>query len=334
MTDPEPTEKTAPGAPDLVITMINYRTPAMTIDCAKSVLAHGGDVDFRLVLIDNNSGDGSADEIAAWIETLPAGHPVILVRSEENTGFAGGHNLGIGAVPGAAFYMPLNSDATIRPEALAIMLGAMKREPDIGCLGPALLNSDGDVEISAFRHHSPLSELIRAAATGPVTRLLQKHVVALPLPPDPARVEWVSFACVMIRREVLETIGLLDDGYFMYFEDADYCWKVKRAGWRIVYRPDAEIVHFRGGSSPVKTLAKARRRLPKYFYASRARLLHRFYGRLGLLAANLLWHAGRLIARSRALVGKESPQAVEHEALDIWTNFLDPTGDRHAPRDG
>ncbi|MEL6336908.1 MAG: glycosyltransferase family 2 protein [Pseudomonadota bacterium] len=324
---------TAPLRVDVAITMINFRTAEMTIECAKSVLEHAGEVSFRLMLVDNNSADGSADRIADWIADLPEGSPVELVRSDVNTGFAGGHNLGITACPGTPFVLLLNSDAVIRPGALTAMLAAMQADPKIGIIGPALLNRDEAVEISAFRFHSPWSELNRAANSGPISRLLRRRVVAIPTPPNPAEIEWISFACALIRREIVEAHGGLDEGYFMYFEDADLCAKAKADGWRIAYLPEAEIVHFRGGSAPVKSLAKARKRLPRYYYASRARLLYRLGGHAGLIGANLLWHIGRAICWTRALTGRPVHRAVRAEWRDIWTNALHPLGPRHGPDD-
>jgi GT2 family glycosyltransferase len=123
----------------------------------------------------------------------------------------------------------------------------------------------------------------------------------------------------------------MDEGYFLYFEDAEYCLRARRAGWGIALAPDAVAVHFRGGSGPVKALARARRRLPPYYYASRTRFFRQAYGPLGPVLANLMWGAGRLIAQMRRLTGRAVPTASASEARDIWTNALHPLGPRRAP---
>lgn len=314
----------------IAISIINYRTGPMTIACVESVLADIGDLAAQVVVVDNASGDGSADDIAGWIAAQPAGTPVTLVRSDRNTGFSGGHNLGMAAVQ-ADHYLLLNSDALLRPGFLRAILATADANPRAGLIAPQIETDHGDVQVSCFRFHSPASELIRGAASGPVTKLLQRYVVALPPPVDPAQIAWASFACILLRGAMVDQIGPMDEGYFLYFEDAAYCLQARRAGWEIVQEPCAVAVHFRGGSGPVKALAKARRRLPPYYYASRTRFFRQAYGPLGPVLANLMWGAGRLIAQMRRLTGRAVPAASASEARDIWTNALRPLGPRHAP---
>lgn len=314
----------------MAISIINYRTLDLTLNCVRSVLADIGDLDARIVVVDNASGDGSAQAIADWIDAQPDGTPVTLVRSEANTGFSGGHNLGIGAVE-AEHYLVLNSDAVLRPGFLAAILAVADATPDAGLIAPQIETDDGAVQVSQFRFHGPLSELMRAAETGPVTRLFRHRVVALDPPAEPAEVEWASFACILLRGAMVRDLGPMDEGYFLYFEDAEYCLRAHRAGWRIALAPKAVAVHFRGGSGPVKAQARARKRLPPYYYASRTRFLYQSHGRMGLLAANLGWHLGRCIAGLRRLTGRAVPAAIAHEAGDIWINFGTPLGPRRAP---
>jgi N-acetylglucosaminyl-diphospho-decaprenol L-rhamnosyltransferase len=125
----------------------------------------------------------------------------------------------------------------------------------------------------------------------------------------------------------------MDEGYFLYFEDAEYCLRARRAGWRIRREPRAVAVHFRGGSGPVKSLARARQRLPAYYYSSRARFFYQAHGTAGLLAANGLWTLGRGLAALRRLAGRSGDNLRQREARDIWINALNPLGPRHAPGD-
>lgn len=320
-------------APKLAVSIINYRTAELTQACIRSVLDDLGGLDARVVVVDNDSGDGSADRIAAWLAAQPDGGRVQVLRSAVNTGFSGGHNLGMGAEPEAEFYLILNSDAVLVPGFLATLLAAAEADPQAGLFAPSLGGEDGAVQTSCFRFHSPLSELDRSARNGMVTRLLRRHVVALGPAPDPARIEWASFACILLRGEMVRRIGPMDEGYFLYFEDAEYCLRARRAGWRIAPVPTARAIHFRGGSGPVKSLAHQRKRLPPYYYASRARFLRQAHGHAGLIAANLLWHLGRGIAWiARGLGGSYSPMAAR-EGRDIWTNAARPLGPRLAPGD-
>jgi N-acetylglucosaminyl-diphospho-decaprenol L-rhamnosyltransferase len=129
-----------------------------------------------------------------------------------------------------------------------------------------------------------------------------------------------------------DRIGPMDEGYFLYSEDIDYCWRARRAGFRVIHEPRARAVHFRGGSGPVKSLAAAKARLPAYFYASRSRLFYKLHGRGGLLAANLLWYLGAAIGWAKRRLKRERAGRVAHEETDIWINFLDPLGDSRGPR--
>lgn len=316
----------------IAISIINYRTGPMTLDCVRSVLDDIGDLDAQVVVVDNASGDGSAEEIAAWIDAQPDGTPVTLVRSASNSGFSGGHNQGMAAVV-ADHYLILNSDAVLRPGFLRSILAAADAHPDAGLIAPQIETDVGEVQVSCFRFHSPWSELIRGAVSGPVTRLLRRHVVALQPPADPAQIEWASFACILLRGRMADQIGPMDEGYFLYFEDAEYCLRARRAGWGIAPAPDAVAVHFRGGSGPVKTLEKARRRLPAYFYRSRARFFRQAYGPLGPALANFMWSLGRGIAQLRRLTGRNVHPAIEREARDIWAGALHPLRPYQAGRD-
>lgn len=319
---------------DVVVSIINYRTAEMTIACVASVLKEFDRMASRrsghVVVVDNASGEGSAERIAAWIAEEGMDGSVTLVKSPKNSGFSGGHNQGIAAKSGR-FYLVLNSDAVLRPGFFETILTAAHEAPDVGIVAPQLEDEDGTPQISCFRFPSPASELIRGAGSGPVTRVLKRWDMPLTLPPAPDQIGWVSFACVLLRAEMVEALGPMDEGYFLYFEDAEYCLRARRAGWGIRYTPAAHAVHYRGGSAPVKSLARARKRLPAYYYASRTRFLYQAYGQAGLWGANGSWFLGRSLANLRGLVGKSRPRPTDGESRDIWTNALRPLGPRRAP---
>lgn len=310
----------------VVVSIINYRTGALTIQCVQSVLDDLGDIDGHVVIVDNLSGDGSADEIAAWIDSLPEPRRVSLVRSATNSGFSGGHNQGFAARP-SDYVLVLNSDAVLRPGFMAEILAAADAQPEIGLFAPRIDYDDGEQQISCFRFPSPASEFDRGAATGPISKLLARRLVSLRMPPEPDQIDWASFACILLRRRMIDAIGPMDEGYFLYFEDIEYCWRARQAGWRIAYVPHARAVHFRGGSGPVKALAKEKKRLPAYFYASRTRFFRQAHGPTGPMRANIAWLAGRALARLRLVFGRAVPPSNASEARDIWTNVLSPLDD-------
>jgi GT2 family glycosyltransferase len=129
--------------------------------------------------------------------------------------------------------------------------------------------------------------------------------------------DWISYASVLIRREVLVQAGLLDEGFFMYYEDIEHCHRVVRAGFGIRYVPEAHVVHLHGGSSAIPQMTRLRRRLPRYFYESRARYFRLVYGPTGLIMANLCWTLGRMVSLLRQLFGREA-QVPQYKWLDIW----------------
>ncbi|MFD2858395.1 glycosyltransferase family 2 protein [Seohaeicola zhoushanensis] len=225
----------------------------------------------------------------------------------------------------------LNSDAVLRPGFLGAIMAAARTEARVGLFAPVIEYDDGGVQDSCFRFPGPLSEFIRAARSSVVTRLFKHREVSLGPDPVPVDIEWASFACILLRGEMIREIGPMDEGYFLYFEDVEYCLRARRAGWGIRQVRGARAVHFRGGSGPVKSLSSQRARLPRYYYSSRTRFLYQAHGQAGLLAANLLWYLGRAIKHLTRLGGKRIRPMAQAEGIDIWTNAMRPLGPRFAP---
>ena len=307
------------------VIILNYRRAALTIGCLQSLQAEmEGRADRCAVCVDNASNDGSADAIDAAIAQNNWGGWARQVRSPINTGFAGGNNIGLRAVD-AEFYLLLNSDARLEPGAIDGLLRAIENRADVGAVGPQLQGEDGTPQVSCFRYRTPLTELLEAAGTGVLDRLFHRHLVPLGVFDEPIEPQWLSFACIMIRREVIEQIGLMDEGYFMYFEDIDYSRRMRAAGWKILHQPAARATHLRGGTSSVKAALKARTRVPRYYYESRSRYFARFYGGvIGLWFTNVMWAVGRSISLVREWIERRERATCKREALDNWTNFLRP----------
>ena len=316
---------------DLAVILLNYRTREMTVDCL-STLAGEIEPGIRVVVVDNGSGDGTADAIEAALRERGWSDWATLLRSPDNAGFAAGNNLGIRSTE-AASYLLLNSDTLVRPGALRSLREALRLHPHHGIIASGILTAGGNLDYSCFRVPAPPSEFVRGANTGAVTRLLRRFDTVLPLTDSPFEPAWVGFACVVLRGELIRTVGLLDEGFFMYFEDVDYCRRTTAAGWKILYWPDAKVVHLQGGSSKVTGDGGWRRRAPRYYYEARSRYYAKFYGRIGLWVANLLWYLGRLVALPREVLGR-ARSAREHESADIWTNAASPMRPRHGLRAG
>lgn len=307
----------------LSIIIVNFRTPKLVTNCLATLLPELEDIDTRVVVVDNNSKDGSLLIIKKWLSDNDVDSKVLLIESVKNSGFAAGNNIGIKAIE-ARYYLLLNSDTLVRKGAIQFMLNTVRLYPEAGIVSPRLEWPDGTGQESCFRFHTPLSEFLSAAQTGFFDKVFNNSKVALPVQTKIINPEWTSFACVLIRNEVLYKIGLMDEGYFMYFEDTEYCHHARKAGWKILHDPSVSVVHLRGGSSPVKESTKLKKRLPKYYYESRTRYFYQHYGWSGLTLANILWTLGRLISKTRQVLGRTDKAASKKQWLDIWVNWFQP----------
>lgn len=315
--------KTADGRPKvrLCVVILNYRTPDLVLDALRSLEGQISVPEGLVVVVDNDSQDGSDARIEAGIAEAGFGDWARLLRSGRNGGFSAGNNVGMRAVE-AEYYMLLNSDTIVRPGAVEQLLKDMDAEPEVGLGSPRLEWPDGTPQESCFRDPDALTEFLNAVSTGPINRLLANHEVYMPVQEVPIDVDWTSFACVVIRREVIERIGLMDEGYFMYFEDADYCRAARESGFRVRHFPEARVVHLRGGSSDVKSQKAKRKRPPGYFYAARARYFRKHYGLSGAVGVNMLWSCGRGVHWVRERAFGTPSNSCEREWLDNWTSLF------------
>ncbi len=307
---------------DLAVIVLNYRTPGLVVDCLDSLDGQITPPDQRVVVVDNNSGDDSADQIEAAISERGWGAWAEVVRSPINGGFAAGNNVGIRHVD-ADRYMLLNSDTIVRGGAIRTLMDTLDQNPEVSMLGPRLEWPDGTHQISTFRYRTPITELLYASGLGIFARMFPRHVVARELHEWTSGIDWASFASMVIDRHVFDRVGMLDEGYFMYFEDMAFCRKATRAGVRIAYQPDARVVHLRGGSSPVKEASRQRKRRPMYYSNARSHYFRSFYGLPGHALANLLWTLGWCFGLLRGRSG-----TVAKEWRDIWASPEHAMGDR------
>jgi len=308
----------------LAVVIINYKTPQMLIDCLESLLPELQGVNVKVVVVDNLSQDDSLLLIQQWIDKQVVGEWVQLIASSENSGFSGGNNTGISAVE-AEFYLLLNSDTLVRQGAISTLLASALGHKEVGLISPRLEWPDAKPQESCFRFHTPISQLIGSANTGFITKLLKNFNVPYAIINQAHFCDWTSFACVLVRADVFNEVGLMDDGYFMYFEDVAFAYQAQQAGWKVLNEPSAHVVHLRGGSSPLKSQAKQRKRLPRYYYESRTRFYYQVYGWTGLLMANIFWTLGYGVSLLRSLMSLSFVSTVSaYQWRDTWINFLRP----------
>ena len=222
------------------VQIVNYASWPLTLRCIESLqrTRHG---DFEIVVVDNDSVEPPQ---------LPSG--VRLIRNKENVGFARAHNTGIAASDGDPVVL-INPDTVVESDFFEHLEAFVSKNPRAGIVGPRIIDAEGKLQLSARREISALSGFL--GRTSLLTRLFPKSSLVksqFPAVTDqshPTAVDWVSGACMVVRRETLQDIGPLDKRFFMYFEDADLCRRARAAGWLVYYLPQVEIVHQTGASS-------------------------------------------------------------------------------------
>jgi hypothetical protein len=288
----------------LLAVVINYRTAAMTIEALRCLVPELRAIPgSRAVVVENGSGDGSLEALEAALRAEGWGDVVFLAASERNRGFAGGINFAVRpALEGTErpnYVYLLNSDAFVAPGAVRLLLEFLERRRDVGICGSYIHGLAGEPHETAFRFPTILGELIAWVPLWPFTPLLRRYAVAMPIPTRPQAVDWLAGASMLIRREVFDSIGAFDDGFFMYFEETDFCLRARRAGFPTWYLPESRVAHVGGGSTG---LLDARRPRPAYWFESRRRYLCKHRGAPYLWAANAAWVAGFALAQLRRRV--------------------------------
>lgn len=297
----------------VLVCIVNYRTPDLTVACLESLAPEVNSLQrTRVTVVEGGSGDDSADRIASAIKARGWGSWCTLLPLAENRGFAAGNNAAIAPALAANdppdYVFLLNPDTTIFPGAVGELVNFMEDHPEAGIAGSRVENPDGTVRRSAFRFPTIFSELMAGMRIGLLSRFLEPFVVA----PDPRdethQTHWVSGAAMMVRRAVFEQVGLMDDAYFLYYEETDFTLRAHRAGWQTWYVPASRIVHFVGQSTGATGPQRLLKPMPPYWFASRRRYFVRNHGWAYALGADLCWLFGHAVHRIRMLV---APKEVE-----------------------
>jgi len=294
---------------DILIVIVNYRSAGLAIDCLRSLEPEVvGSPGVRAVVVENASGADQSEQLDAAIRAGGWSGWASLVVADRNGGFAAGNNVAIAPALASAdpprYVWLLNPDTVARPGALAALRDFLDRRPEVGLAGSRLEDPDGTPQRSAFRFPSVLGEVEGALRFGPASRLLAGHAVAPPVPEAECPAEWVAGASLMVRREVFEAVGLLDESYFMYYEEVDFCLRARRAGWPCWYVPDSRVVHLVGQSSGIQVGAERKRR-PAYWFEARRRFFLTNHGRARTAAADIAHTLAFATYRLRRLVQRK-----------------------------
>jgi N-acetylglucosaminyl-diphospho-decaprenol L-rhamnosyltransferase len=299
----------------LLVVIVNYRSASLAIDCLRSlapeVASLGGPGVARVVVTDNASADESVARLTRAVADNGWSGWATIQPLPRNGGFAYGNNEAIRAALAGTekpeYVLLLNPDTLVRPGAIRALLEFMDMHPAAGIAGSRLEDPDGTPQRSAFRFHTVRSELEAGVRLGLVSVLLRRHVVAPPVPAGeaPVRTDWVAGASMIVRRAVFEQAGLMDEGYFMYFEEVDFCLRAARRGWPCWYVPASRVVHLVGQSSGVTDARQSNRRRPKYWFDSRRRYFLVNHGPLKTALADLAWSLGFATYRLRQFLQRK-----------------------------
>ena len=294
----------------LLVVIVNYRTPSLTIDCLHSLVSEVRSLPgMRVAVADNASGDSSNEQIAAAIDTFGWSEWASFVPLERNGGFAFGNNAlirpALKSTNPPPYFLLLNPDTVVRPGALKALVDFMETHPDAGIAGSRLEDPDGTPQESAFRFHNLLTELDFGWRTGLLSKLLANWAAAPSISQEICQTDWVAGASMIVRREVFEKIGLMDEAYFMYCEEMDFCLQANKAGWSCWYVPESRVVHLVGQSSGITDTKKPPKRLPQYWFDSRRRYFIKNYGLVYTALTDVSWASGFAAWRvRRVLQGK------------------------------
>lgn len=256
--------------PDVSIIIVNWNTRQLLADCINDVKQYTHDLTYEIIVVDNASSDGSQEMVRS---TFPDVH---LIANTENFGFARANNQAIRCSRGR-YVLLLNSDAFVRDQTIAQTVAFMDAHPDAGMVGCKLRYADGRLQPSCTTFPTLFTELLIATQLErlfPKSRLFGAYRMTYWDFNDIREVDVIMGAYMLVRATAIEQLGMLDESYFMYSEEVDWCYRFKQNGWRVYFYPYVEAIHLWGGSSkPVRV------EMLIQLYLSRVAFFRRYYGR-------------------------------------------------------
>lgn len=260
-----------PAPCDLGIVIVNYNTRDLLRACLRTLYASQGDFTLEVCVVDNGSTDGSGEMVAT---EFPQARRIL---NPDNRGYPAANNQGLrllGFPNGAEaprFALLLNPDTELPPDALAKMLAFMDAHPEAGVVGPKLVRQDGSLDLACRRSFpSPEVSFYRFSGLArlfPRSRRFGRYNLTYLDPDEMAEVDAVVGAFMMVRREAIAKVGLLDEGFFMYGEDLDWCYRIKAVGWKVYYNPEVTVLHIKRAASARNPRAQVEFwRAMEYFY--------------------------------------------------------------------
>lgn len=309
----------------IAIVIVNYRTPELVKSCLLSLKDAAEQSGLSVFVGDADSQDNSVEIVSdfiarenlAWAQCFAIGC---------NGGFAYGNNAVVKRHvlpdPEIAYVHFLNPDTYIRPGAVQALVRFLQNHPRAGIVGSRLEDPDGRPRAFGFRAPAPWREFFRAARLGALNALVPQVSVKIDNLHEDRNVDWVTGASFMVRRELLDDIGLMDEGYFLYFEETDLMTRARKAGYEVWHVADSCVVHLAGQATGVRTRKdKADVKPPSPIWlASRHRYIRKYYGAFGVIRANFFFLLGDLVYRGHRIL---SARPIENPPR-LWRAYLRP----------
>ena len=313
----------------LLVVILNYNVTDLTIDCLRSLEPEIPRVPgMKVAVCENGTGGNAEMRIREAITENSWESWAEVTAIFPNRGFTGGNNVIIRkwmAFPDSPeYFLLLNADTLVQPGALEALVRFMDAHPRVGITGSRLEWPDGTPQGSPFRFPGIASEFDRGLKLGIITRLLSPWAGRIPSPQTALQVDWVGGTSMIIRRDVIEAIGALDEGLYTYFDDVDYCLNAKRAGWQIWFLPESRITHLEGASTGIKE--KNPKRRPAYWYQARRRFFLKNHGALYTAIADAAFLIGFALWRVRRRIQRKPDTDPPYMLIDAWRNSVFMTG--------
>ncbi|MDB5658715.1 MAG: glycosyltransferase family 2 protein [Cypionkella sp.] len=309
----------------LLTVLLNWRSAEMTLRATEAALLALQGIEGALVIVDNDSGDGSFEVMQAEAQKRgwdKGAQSVRVLQSGRNGGFGAGNNYGIraGMPDGSApeFVYILNSDAFPERSAIHALLDHLKTNTATGFAGSFIYGADGEAHRTAFRFPSILSEFEAQVRFGPISRLLNRWVVAQPIPEKTRRVDWLAGASLMMRMNALDGIGVFDERFFLYFEETDLCRRAALSGWPTDYVLESRVMHIGSASTGMREW----QRIPRFWLDSRLHYFVKNHGVFYTMAATFALLAGGFLWRARLLVQRKDVGDPPLYLMDITLHAL------------
>jgi len=281
------------GEDRLTVVVVSYNTRALLLDCLASIV--DCDPGLEIVVVDNNSSDGSADAV---LQSFPQ---AMLIQNQRNAGFGRACNQAIAATTSPLILL-LNSDARLNSQALSALCDCLSSDRRCGAAGCTIVDAAGVVTPNTWHFLNPVNQALELIGIRPASQLLSRtHRLALDHARQDKSIDWIDGACLMLRRAALEDVGLFDERFFMYSEDEDLCFRLKQRGWSVCFTGGGSVIHCGGASAAqdrIESLARYYSSQMEFLRKNRSAVSEWFY----------TW-AMRCVLIAKKLFGKQSSMA-------------------------